>query len=78
MANARMPIGVWRKYKITWSPGDFCLSPYSIDKYTFPKEAYIHDVTFDEKYLHVELTEERVISILMIWFPTVYYKSDID
>jgi hypothetical protein len=36
---------------------------HSIDEYTFPKEAYIHDVTFDEKYVHVELTDERVISI---------------
>ena len=36
---------------------------HSIDEYTFPKEAYIHDVRFDEKHMHVELTDQRVISI---------------
>jgi len=45
---------------------------HSIDEYTFPKEAYIHDVTFDEKYMHVELTDERVISIPLMWIPTLY------
>jgi len=50
----------------------------SIDEYTFPKEAYIHDVTFDEKYIHVELTDERVISIPLMWIPTLYNASDED
>src|SRR5215217_3893986 len=49
---------------------------HSIDEYTFPKEAYIHDVTFDEKYLHVELTDERVISIPLMWIPTLYNATD--
>jgi hypothetical protein len=49
---------------------------HSIDEYTFPKEAYIHDVTFDEKHMHVELTDERVISIPLMWIPTVYNASD--
>ena len=45
---------------------------HSIDEYTFPKEAYIHAVKFDDKYMHVELTDERVISIPLMWIPTVY------
>ncbi len=45
---------------------------HSIDEYTFPKEAYIHDVKFDEKYMHVELTDQRMISIPLWWIPTVY------
>ena len=49
---------------------------HSIDEYTFPKEAYIHTVTFDEKYMHVELTDERVISIPLMWIPTLYNASD--
>lgn len=49
---------------------------HSIDEYTFPKEAYIHDVTFDEKYMHVELTDERVVSIPLMWIPTLYNASD--
>jgi|SRR3990172_8158200 len=48
---------------------------HSIDEYTFPKEAYIHDVKFDEKYMHVELTDQRLISIPLWWIPTVYNAS---
>ena len=51
---------------------------HSIDEYTFPKEAYIHAVTFDESYMHVELTDERVISIPLMWIPTLYNASDKD
>jgi hypothetical protein len=51
---------------------------HSIDEYTFPKEAYIHDVTFDEKYIHVELTDKRVISIPLMWIPTLYNATDED
>lgn len=45
---------------------------HSIDEYTFPQEAHIHDVRFDEKFIHVELTDQRVISIPLWWIPTVY------
>lgn len=48
---------------------------HSIDEYTFPKEAYIHAVTFDEKYMHVELTDERIISLPLMWIPTLYNAS---
>jgi Protein of unknown function (DUF2442) len=51
---------------------------HSIDEYTFPKEAHIHDITFDEKYMHVELTDARVISIPLMWIPTLYNASDKD
>jgi hypothetical protein len=48
---------------------------YSIDEYTFPKEATIHDVKFDEKFIHVELTDQRTISIPLWWIPTIYNAS---
>ena len=51
---------------------------HSIHEYTFPKEVYIHTVTFDEKYMHVELRDERVISIPLMWIPTLYNASDED
>ena len=51
---------------------------HSIDEYTFPKEAHIHDVTFDKRYIHIELTDERVISIPLMWIPTLYNASDKD
>jgi len=48
---------------------------HPIDEYTFPKEAYIHDVKFDEKFVHIELTDQRIISIPLWWIPTVYNAS---
>jgi hypothetical protein len=51
---------------------------HSIGEYTFPKEAYIHDVSFDEKYMHIELTDERVVSIPLMWIPTLYNASEKD
>ena len=51
---------------------------HSIDEYTFPKEAYIHAVRFDDKHMHVELTDGRIISIPLWWIPTVYNAFDED
>lgn len=51
---------------------------HSIDEYSFPKEAYIHAVKFDEKYMHVELTDQRIISIPLWWIPTVHNASKED
>jgi len=45
---------------------------YSIDDYTFPVEAHIHSVKIDEKYIHVELTDQRILLIPLWWIPTVY------
>lgn len=49
---------------------------HSIDEYTFPTEAHIHAVTFDEKHMHVELLDQRVISIPLWWIPTLHNASD--
>ena len=51
---------------------------HSVDEYTFPTEVHIHEVRFDEKYMHVELTDGRIISIPLWWIPTVYNASDED
>ena len=51
---------------------------HSIDEYTFPREAYIHAVKFDDTHMHVELTDGRMISIPLWWIPTVYNASDED
>ncbi|RJQ53998.1 MAG: DUF2442 domain-containing protein [Desulfobacteraceae bacterium] len=45
---------------------------YPASAYTFPKEAYIMKVHFDEEYLHVELTDGRKFSIPLLWIPTLY------
>ena len=51
---------------------------HSIDEYTFPAEAHIHAVRFDEKHMHVELIEQRVISLPSWWIPTLHNASDED
>ena len=45
---------------------------YPISAYTFPSEARIHQVRFDDEYLHVELTDGRMLSIPLWWIPTLY------
>ncbi len=46
--------------------------PYSAGDYTFPKDALIHSVRFDEKYIQLELTDERILSIPLWWIPSLY------
>ncbi|MBN2011991.1 DUF2442 domain-containing protein [candidate division KSB1 bacterium] len=45
---------------------------YPISDYTFPKETHIHIVRFDDTHLHIELTDERILSIPLWWIPTLY------
>jgi hypothetical protein len=45
---------------------------YPTSAYTFPREALIHDVRFDDEYIHVDLTDGRILSIPMWWIPTVH------
>jgi hypothetical protein len=39
---------------------------YPASKYTFPREALIHDVRIDDTYIHVDLTDGRIP-----FYPTV-------
>jgi hypothetical protein len=48
---------------------------YPISAYTFPSEARIHQVRFDDESLHVELTDGRMLSIPLWWIPTLYNAS---
>jgi hypothetical protein len=45
---------------------------YPLSAYTFPREARIHQVQFDDKNMRVELTDGRVISVPLWWIPTLY------
>ncbi len=51
---------------------------HSVSDYTFPKEALIHQVSFDEMFLHIELTDGRRLSIPLWWIPTVYHADPQD
>ncbi|MFN8489259.1 MAG: DUF2442 domain-containing protein [Caldilineaceae bacterium] len=50
----------------------WCDIPYPAIAYTFPHEALLHCIRFDNVYLHLELTDERIISIPLWWIPTLY------
>ncbi len=45
---------------------------YPISAYTVPHDTRIHDVRIDDKYLHIELTDGRLLSVPLWWIPTVY------
>jgi hypothetical protein len=45
---------------------------YPVSAYTFPQEARIHKVSFDDEHMHVELTDGRVLSIPLWWIPSLY------
>lgn len=45
---------------------------YPANAYTFPREALIHHVRFDEIYIHLELTDGRILSIPLWWLPTLH------
>jgi hypothetical protein len=48
---------------------------YPASAYTFPSDARIHQVEFDEEYVHVELIDGRRISIPLWWIPTLHNAS---
>ena len=48
---------------------------YPISSYTFPKEARIHQVRFDEEHIHIELMDGRILSIPLWWIPTLHHAS---
>lgn len=45
---------------------------YPASEYTFPHQATIHDVRIDDAYIHIDLTDGRILSIPLWWIPTVY------
>lgn len=45
---------------------------YPLTAYTFPSDARIHAVRFDEEYIHIELMDGRILSIPLWWIPTLY------
>ena len=48
---------------------------YPATDYTFPSDARIHQVGFDDKYVHVELIDGRKLSIPLWWIPTLHNAS---
>ena len=45
---------------------------HPISAYTFPREALLHRVRFDHDYIHLELTDGRILSVPLWWIPTLH------
>lgn len=45
---------------------------YPVSAYTFPRDAYIHQVWFDDESMHVALTDGRILAIPLWWIPTLH------
>lgn len=45
---------------------------YPVSAYTFPREALIHQVRFDDEHMHVGLTDGRELSVPLWWIPTIH------
>jgi hypothetical protein len=48
---------------------------HPISAYNFPQEAHIHRVRFDAEYVHLELTDGRILSVPLSWIPTLHNAS---
>lgn len=46
--------------------------PYPASAYTFPREALLHRVRFDDEYIHLELTDGRLLSVPLGWIPSLH------
>lgn len=64
---------VEEQFKVKWYE-----IQYPISAYTFPQEALIDHVSFDEDYIHITLTDGRILSIPFWWIPTLYNASHED
>jgi len=51
---------------------------YPLQDYTFPTEAKVESVTFDERYMHIHLMDERFISVPLKWIPTLLHATPED
>ncbi len=45
---------------------------YPISAYTYPIEARIHQVHFNDEYIQLELTDGRMLFIPLWWIPTLF------
>lgn len=45
---------------------------YPASAYTFPREALLHRVEFDQDFMHLELTDGRRLSVPLWWIPTLH------
>ena len=45
--------------------------PYPASAYTFPGEAFLHGVRFEDNRMWLELTDGRILAVPLGWIPTL-------
>jgi hypothetical protein len=49
--------------------------PYPASAYTYPGKAVLNRVRFDNDFMHLELTDGRMISVPLWWIPSLHNAS---
>jgi hypothetical protein len=44
---------------------------YSVWEYTLPTDNTIETIRFDDKYIHIKMVDERILSIPLSWVPSL-------
>ena len=45
---------------------------HSISDYTYPVEARVHSVRFDDEFIHIALMDGRLLSVPLWWIPSLF------
>ena len=48
---------------------------YPSSSYTFPKDAVLQEVHFDDQFMHLELVDGRILSVPLKWVPSLFNAS---
>jgi hypothetical protein len=66
-----MNMGQTNKVKNGHAPEKHDGIKYPRSAYTFPTQARVEKVTFDESYMHLHLRDGQIVSVPLKWIPTL-------
>lgn len=46
--------------------------PYPASAYTFPEDAVLQEMHFDDQFMHLELVDGRMLSVPLKWVPSLF------
>lgn len=51
---------------------------YPLSAYTWPTQARAERVAFDDRYMHLHLQDGRIVSVPLVWIPTLAHATPAD
>lgn len=51
---------------------------YRHSDYTWPTEAHVKQVTFDDTYMHLHMEDGRIVYVPLSWIPTLFNATPAD